>query len=248
MNRHETQWALEELGKIPEPYKPTFNFSGTYIDEAHQSLSGCPLNDDGLTINWDPEITGWLQREDALKLYEMAYFSNGDILELGSYHGLSTSIISLANLKRSRRKTVYSVELDQECHKRTEQTLRRKGLQEGTRLINDDARKFVEEAAKKGGKYGFIFVDHSHAYEPVYEVCRFFDQIMKKDGFVLFHDYNDPANLDPEQPGMKVYQAVRDGLNQEAFELYGMYGCTALFKFKNTRRIFPRWLERQRKQ
>lgn len=248
MNRHDTSFrASEELGKRPGDYKPTFDFAGAYIDETHQSFDSCPLHDDGFTINWDPEIAGWLQREDALKIYEMAYFSNGDILELGSYHGLSTSIISLANLKRSDRKMVYSVELDEECHKRTEETLRRKGIQERAKLVNDDAGKFVRESAKKGKKYGFIFVDHSHAYEPVYEVCQFFDQILKKDGFVLFHDYNDPANLDPEQPEMEVYQAVRDGLNQDAFEFYGIYGCTALFKFKSTRRILPKGLERRRK-
>ena len=198
----------------------------------HQSFDGCPLHDNGITINWDPEITGWLQRADALKIYEMAYFSNGDVLELGSYHGLSTSIISLANLTRPYRKMIYSVELDKECHKRTKETLRRKGVQEGITLINDDASKVVRKAAKKRKKHGFIFIDHSHAYQPIYEVCQLFDQIMEKDGFLLFHDYNDPANLDPEQPGMKVYQAVRDGLNHNAFEFYGMYGCTALFKFK----------------
>lgn len=48
---------------MPE-YCPTYPFSG-YIDDFHESLAHCKLNG----INIDLHIDGWLQREDALKLY-----------------------------------------------------------------------------------------------------------------------------------------------------------------------------------
>ena len=66
---------IEELGKkIPE-YCPTYPLSG-YIDAFHESLAHCKLN----RKNIDLHIDGWLLREDALKLYEMAYFCQEAIL------------------------------------------------------------------------------------------------------------------------------------------------------------------------
>ena len=55
-------------------------------------------------------IEGWLWREDALKLYEMAYFARGNILELGCYHGLSTALLALALRNARRGHKLLSVE------------------------------------------------------------------------------------------------------------------------------------------
>lgn len=93
--------TLEDLyGGIP-PYQPNFNFSGAFIDTYHQSLAEAPLKDDVLiqikNRRWFGRVlAGFLRREDALKLYELSYFATGDILELGSYQGLSTSILAQA--------------------------------------------------------------------------------------------------------------------------------------------------------
>jgi hypothetical protein len=96
---------IEELGKRISEYRPTYPFSG-YIDAFHESLADCKLNGK----NIDLHIDGWLIREDALKLYEMAYFCQEAILELGTYHGLSTYIIAHAAQNSPCEKSITSVD------------------------------------------------------------------------------------------------------------------------------------------
>ena len=91
MNKHPNSFLqATDLGKRFPPYEPTFALAGEYIDEFHRSI-GLSAKGAGL-VNLDATfgtpIKGWLRRPDALKLYEMGYFVVGDILELGSYHGL----------------------------------------------------------------------------------------------------------------------------------------------------------------
>ena len=91
----------EDLGTRIPPYQPNFDFSGKFIDIYHQGLAEAPTKGKGLvqirSRRWFRRlIPGWLRREDALKLYELSYFTTGDILELGPHHGLSTSILAQA--------------------------------------------------------------------------------------------------------------------------------------------------------
>ena len=76
--------------RFDRPYQRTFDFPGDYINAAHHRFATCQ-QDGGLI---DVGIEGWLLPDDALKLYEMVYFADGDILELGTYKGLSTSIMA----------------------------------------------------------------------------------------------------------------------------------------------------------
>ncbi len=92
MKKHTDSFmSLEELGTTIPGYRPTFDFPGEFINRSHQFFSSCPVKD-GILIQlkdrrwFGRPIEGWLTREDALKLYEIAYFATGDILELGSYH------------------------------------------------------------------------------------------------------------------------------------------------------------------
>lgn len=175
-------------------------------------------------------IPGWLRREDALKLYELAYFAGGDILELGSYQGLSTCILAQASRESPHRKRVYSVDLDPAAVALARRHLRLRLLARAVRLTCGDALTLVRQQAAAGKKFAFIFVDHSHAYEPVYEVCRELGKIVLPGGFCLFHDFNDARNRDAANEDYGVYQAVRDGLSSNEFEFYGIYGCAALFR------------------
>jgi hypothetical protein len=93
LHRHpETRLTLDELG-APRPYRPTFPFRGPFIDVVHEHVASLPTSD-GLCIQWPngdtgDAVVGWLQHADALKLYELAYFCDEDILEIGTCQGLS---------------------------------------------------------------------------------------------------------------------------------------------------------------
>jgi predicted O-methyltransferase YrrM len=228
--------AVSSLGEWYPPYRPTFDFSGPFIDADHRFYAACPVDESGVIIRvqnrrWlGTVIEGWLRRADALKLYEMAYFANGEILELGSFHGLSTSILSQANHNSKRARKILSVDLDPACVRHTKQTLRARRLAGHVEAVCSDALGAVRVLAQQQKKVGFVFVDHSHAYEPVYQVCRELKTILLKGGFCLFHDFNDARNGDSANRDYGVFQAVQDGLSRNEFEFYGVYGCTALYR------------------
>ena len=90
-----TNLHLSKLGESYPPYQPTYDFGSKFINEHHKFYSECPVDaENKVSIKLD--ISGWLRRDDALKLYELAYFCNGDVMELGTYQGLSTSIMAKA--------------------------------------------------------------------------------------------------------------------------------------------------------
>jgi predicted O-methyltransferase YrrM len=234
--RHpESFLRLDAVGTVIPPYRPTFAFSGDFVDEDQHHLARCPLKD-GILIQlensrWAGQtIRGWLRREDALKLYEIAYFSKGNILELGSFHGLSTSILSRANRNSPHPKRVESVDSSPRSILMTEWNLRRQGLKRGVSTFVGDALAAVRRRAERGARFGMVFVDHSHAYGPVYEVCRELRKIVTDGAFCLFHDFNDPRNYDPADEDHGVYQAVVDGLAPADFEFFGLYGCLAMYR------------------
>ncbi len=78
--------------KAVPPYLPAYEYPDEFLNEQHRSYSTCPAKKHLIDLG----IDGWLRREDALKLYELAYFAAGPILEIWSYHGLSTSILARA--------------------------------------------------------------------------------------------------------------------------------------------------------
>lgn len=225
----------DQVGGWIPPYAPTYRFPGEFIDAAHAALARGPLKD-GMLIQlrkhgwWGSMIPGWLRREDALKLYELAYFADAPMLELGSYNGLSTSILSRANLKSPNPQNIMTVDLDPACTRATWHTLKSLRLHHHVIATSADATELVRQAAAAGRQYGFVFIDHSHAYGPVHAVCQTLTEITLPGGFCLFHDFNDARNCDPNNQDYGVYQAVQAGLDLNRFEFYGIFGCTGLYR------------------
>lgn len=236
MNKHPQSWLpLEELGSHIPPYLPTYDFTPPFIDRTQRSIADSPRQDGSLiqmkNRRWFGKlIPGWLRPEDALKLYEMAYFADGDLLELGSFHGLSTAILAQACRNSQVPKRLHSIDLDPTCTTATQNNLRALGLQKFVTTRSLDATLAVREFAQSGTQFAFVFVDHSHAYAPVFEVCQSLEQILLPGGFCLFHDFNDIRNRDVLDVDYGVCQAVQDGLESDAFEFYGIYGCTGLYR------------------
>lgn len=231
----ESRLPAEKLGEVIPPFRPTYPFASPYIDRTHREIGSLPLQDGALIAMKDRRwfgrvIPGWLRPADALKLYEMAFFADGEILELGSFHGLSTAILAKACRNSAPAKRVHSVDLDPNCSAATRATLRRLGLERFVTLQSQDATSALREMADSRRTFAFVFVDHSHAYQPVLEVCRLLHRILQPGGFCLFHDYNDIRNQDASDGDYGVYQAILDGLNPEQFTFYGIFGCTGLYR------------------
>ncbi|MEO8195365.1 MAG: class I SAM-dependent methyltransferase [Thermoanaerobaculia bacterium] len=223
--RHELPVPLDAV----PPFRPTYEIPGEFVNDQHRFYSTCPANEHLVDLG----IDGWLRREDALKLYELAYFAPGPILEMGSYHGLSTSILARAvadsGPDRSGRR-IISVELDPAAQAVARGHLERLGLTGNVTFVQSDAHAYCLEAIAAGERFAFAFIDHDHAYASVLPVCRELPNLMLPEGFCLFHDWLDARNFQPDEADYGVFGATRDGLAPQQFSFYGVFGVTGLYR------------------
>lgn len=223
--RHSLPVPLEEM----PPYRPTYEIAGEFINEQHRSYSTCPATEHLIDLG----IDGWLRREDALKLYELAYFAPGPILEIGSYHGLSTSILGRAvadSGPEGRDRRIVSVELDPAAQAVARGNLDLLGLAGNVTFVQSDAHAYCIAAAVEGERFAFAFIDHDHAYASVLPVCRELPNLTLPGAFCLFHDWLDARNFQPEAADYGVFGATRDGFDPQEFEFYGVFGVAGLYR------------------
>ncbi len=225
----ETWVALENCGP-PRPYTKTFSFAGDYINEYHRKLSVAPTGRMGIAVCIDLGIDGYLQRPDAMKIYELAYFSGGDVLELGTHKGLSASIIARALDDSGTSHKLETDDIDKTTHPVAKKNL---AGNPGLKRVNfnlEDANNLMDRYIAKGRKFGFIFVDHWHGYAATHDAALRVHSLLIEGGFVLFHDYNDVENADPAHDH-KVYPAVTDTLAKDSrFRFCAVCGCCGLYQ------------------
>ena len=228
--RHEdTFLTLKETAtdrRFDMSFRKTYSFEGEYLNEQHEHLV-TKVHSTGMI---DIGIEGWLLPADALKLYEMAHRCRGDILELGSYRGLSASIMNQACNDSAQSNVIVSVDLDLTAMKESEQQVRGMPGGERAHFFRDDAGSAVRNLAAAKRQFRFAFVDHSHRYEHVIDACLQLHRVVELGGFALFHDFNDPRNIVEAETDYGVYQGVMDGLRSDRWEFWGIYGCTGLFR------------------
>ena len=172
------------------PYKPTHDFGRFFIDADHESISQLERN--GIALK--SEISGWLQIDDALTLYEFAYFTTGNVLELGTYQGLSASFIGLALLNSGRGMVCDTIELDPRQSAVAYSNLDNLGLTSVVQLHVGDGANLCRRLKSLGKRYGFAFIDHSHGFEDVKAACDLLKDLIVPDGYIVFHDFTDPRN------------------------------------------------------
>jgi len=221
---------FEHLGTAVQ-YRPTFRDSRMHEQPGFKRIVNAPLGKMGVSFLIDLDIDGFLARDDALKIYEMAYHSTGDVLELGTHKGLSTSIIAEA-LGESGGGNVETVDIDTATNMVARENVNSRGFGEKVTYTIQDAARRMDELTLTGGQFGFVFVDHWHGYDATYQAASRLCGLLKPGGYVLFHDFLDAGNSDPNHV-YGVYQAVLDTicLDRE-FEFVCNSGCCGLFRRK----------------
>lgn len=202
--------------------------------ENHQyqpsSHRGSAPGHQGSNILIELGIEGYLRREDALKLYELAFSTSGDVLEAGTNKGLSTSIIAQALHDRGTG-AIETIELDPANSNDAKANVQGKPGFERVTFTASDATKRMTELAGEGRKYGFIFIDHWHGYQATFEAAELVKRLLSPGGYVMFHDFLDPGNANRRHV-YGVYQAVLDTIvDDKRFEFAGTSGCCAIFRF-----------------
>lgn len=219
--------TFEELKRFDNSYRPTREIPNKFINDDHARIADMPTH--GVKISH--LIEGSQRIEDALKLYEMAYFAKADILELGCENGLSTYFMSSANHASGLKKTIYTVDISEEKVIKTLENLARFKWETNVIAKRSGATEYCEEMIQRGKKFDLIFVDHSHTYKDVLGVSKLFHLLCLNEGFVLYHDFYDSRNFDPSDKDYGVFQAVIEGLNPSQFTFLGIFGCIGMFQF-----------------
>jgi hypothetical protein len=218
--------SFGELGQdLNDYYRPTYTEpAGPFIDR----IKSAPGGMSGASFLIDLGIEGFLFRTEALKLYEMAYNVESDVLELGTHKGLSTSILAHA-LHDRKSGTLATIELEAAFSQIATDNLQGLPGAERVTFITGDAAEAMDVLIAEKRRFDFIFVDHWHGYDATREAASRIRLLLANGGYVMFHDFFDPSNQDPDHP-YGVFQAVLDTIGQDTQFVYGgATGSSALF-------------------
>ena len=238
------EWKLfDDLDHTGAAYTPNYPTPSGGYGAYFRQIEAAPtdLLDTNFLINLG--IEGYLLKAEALKLYEMGFNAPGDILELGTHKGLSTSILAHA-LQDRRWGKLVTVDINRVTNLRARWTL---AWLPGARRIRfrlRDATAAMDELKAKQRSFGFIFVDHWHGYDATHDAALRIHDLLSPGGYVMFHDFFDASNRDPHHV-YGVYQAVVDALGEERRIVFaGAAGAAALFRKlgKPPQRRLSSWL------
>ena len=107
------------------------------------------------------DVPGWMRPEDALKLYELAHFAPGPILEIGAYHGKSAIVLALGARAGRTGATVLSVDVDAHALRAARAQVGRHGVGGSVVFFRGSARALARAA--RGIRPGLVFVDGDHS-------------------------------------------------------------------------------------
>ena len=154
------------------------------ITDYHASLLKLPIKKGVIQT----DVNGWLQPKEAHYLYECAYESV-NILELGPYHGLSTSIMAKAKMESGNKGSITTVDVFEHNIQITKQNLEKIAPSVKISYNVDDAINFCIEQNDLAMPifYDMIFIDANHTYEWMKLLTS--KVKLLADGKMLFHDY-----------------------------------------------------------
>jgi predicted O-methyltransferase YrrM len=150
-------------------------------------------------------IDGWLSRNEAATLYELASKSTGPIAEIGSWQGRSTAALALGSMAGNRQ-PVYAIDsfigIENQDRPTCFGTKPVTGSSSAELLrsnldsvgINGLVRiipKASEEAASEIPQCGLVFIDGAHDYESVRKDLETYAPKVKLGGFIVLHDCHD---------------------------------------------------------
>lgn len=142
----------------------------------------------------EKQIKGWFyKKEGEIYNYLAKLFSNKNIIEIGSYHGLSLSYIDKTN------NIIYAVEPNFNNFKI---------LKENTRNFKNKRINLINKTSMEACKkfpnefFNMVFIDADHKFESVKNDIIFWTKKLKKNSILAGHDYDN------------FWIGVRDAVNE----------------------------------
>jgi predicted O-methyltransferase YrrM len=198
-------------------YLPSYDFGRERVSDAHAHAQDLVA-----------DIPGWLRSEDALKLYELAYYAPGPILEIGTYRGKSGTLMAMAARDAGRSTLVVSVDVDLSGLREAAAAAAAKGVRDRLLLVRGSAEAFF--ASNGGFRPSLVFLDADHSEGAVARDLRTLEPHVPRGGLLLLHDFLDPKNEDPAATEIGVVDAVRRSWLSDQCEFAGVFGACGLFR------------------
>ncbi len=208
--------------KYDREYRPSYDWGAATLGDRHERIADAVWH-----------IPGWLAPEDALKLYELAYFSTGPILEIGMYCGRSTTILATAVADRGSAVPIISIDTDPFALSMTMRSLKMHNVEDRVILACSSIQAFVY--AMPSLAPSLVFLDADHAEAAVRADVDTLRQCAQPGTLLMFHDYL-PMVL-PETEGfpisvgpIEVKEAVSGSWIAAEGKFAGTFGASALFQ------------------
>jgi predicted O-methyltransferase YrrM len=173
-------------------------------------------------------IDGWLEPGDTLKLYELGCSAPGPFLEIGTYRGKSTTVLTTALRDAARDVEFYSLDIAADDLGLASATLEERGLGRRVTLVRGSVRAFFRALPEFRPR--FVFVDGDHSEKGVRRDLEALATRVPVGGLLLFHDFRDPRNDDPEDRAYGVPQAIAASWVARDCEFEGVFGCAGLYR------------------
>jgi Methyltransferase domain len=164
---------------------------------------------------------------DADKLFELASAADGPILEIGTYHGKSAVLMALAVRDAGHDSTICTLEVDTAAIRAAKKQAERHGVADGIVFIRATASAFARACG--WFRPALTFVDGDHRREGVEADLSVLSTLVPAGGTILFHDFVDPLNDDPQCDEIKVRPTVERSWVAAECEFEGVYGGSGLF-------------------
>jgi predicted O-methyltransferase YrrM len=172
-------------------------------------------------------IPGWMLPGDAEKLYELAQAADGPVLEIGTYRGRSAVLMALAMCDADHEALLYSIDVDQTAQHAAAAAAHARGLTDRIVLIRGTLAAFARAYPQL--RPALTFVDGDHTETGVERDLAVLETLVPAGGCLLFHDFTDPRNDDPQCDEIAVRPTVLRSWVAEQCEFNGEFGCCGLF-------------------
>jgi len=169
-------------------------------------------------------IEGLLYAEDAQKLYELAWFAAGPILEIGTYRGLSTAVMAVALADADNPARIVSVDIDAAGLAAARASLQRLGAGDRVTLVHGEAGRLLRSLPLRPG---LVFVDGDHTLAGVRADLRALEPVVPRGAIIALHDYEGYQDADPYS--VRVAEAVERSWLARDGEFIGRFGLTGVF-------------------
>ena len=177
-------------------------------------------------------IEGWLRAEDAQKLYELARVTSGPILEIGTHYGKSAVLMALALKDVQRRDVlVYTLDIDRRAIQAAVGEAQARDVADMIVFSRGTLNAFAR--AYPHLRPALTFVDGDHSRTGVDRDLRVLESLVPAGGALLFHDFADPRNEDPDCTDTKVRPAVEASWVARQCDFEGIFGVCGLFTRRN---------------